>query len=221
MPRVAILIDGDNIGPAHADHIAVLGLSAGRVDVHRVYVNAASGTGWPDVPGVEVFHAGAGKNATDLLLTVDAMELALSRGVDVFVLASSDRDFSHLATRLRAHGREVIGAGEAKTTTGYRKSCTWFVQLEGRNAAGRGTKGASRALSPLDRKIMEIIETSDRDDGGAHLSWLGKRLREDISGGPLPAGGLKKHVAANPQVFELYPSDQPVAVRLRDWSDTA
>ena len=46
-------------------------------------------------------HAGTGKNASDLLLALDAVELALRGDVDHFVIASSDGDFSHLALRLR------------------------------------------------------------------------------------------------------------------------
>ena len=54
-----------------------------------------------------------GKNATDIALVIDAMELAFARNVEGFVLITADSDFTPLAVRLRELGFVVIGAGRA------------------------------------------------------------------------------------------------------------
>ncbi|XZQ28139.1 NYN domain-containing protein [Rhodobacter capsulatus] len=85
---------------------------------------------WQGGPeGFRLMHAGTGKNASDLLLALDAMELALREGVTRFVIASSDRDFSHLAQRLREYGRQVTGIGETKTPQIFRDACETFLTL--------------------------------------------------------------------------------------------
>src|SRR5205809_2119265 len=59
------------------------------------------------------------KNAADIKLAVDAMELAYERGfVSTFVIASGDSDFTPLVAALRALNRRVIGIGVKGSTSG-------------------------------------------------------------------------------------------------------
>jgi NYN domain len=128
--RVAVFVDGENISADHADTIRVRAERHGQVDVLRVYGNAASMVRWHDAPGYRLLHSGTGKNATDILLVVDAMELALSGGFSTIVIASSDKDFLHLVLRLREKGLAVIGIGEGKASPLLRAGCAEFHQLE-------------------------------------------------------------------------------------------
>lgn len=80
----------------------------------------------------------AGKNAADMALCIDAMEMLVTRkNIQVFVLATSDSDFSPLALRLQEHGKSVIGFGSQKTARVLRQACDEFVVLpnlkEGKN----------------------------------------------------------------------------------------
>ncbi|MEZ5723187.1 MAG: NYN domain-containing protein [Paracoccaceae bacterium] len=81
------------------------------------------------MPGIRFVHAGTGKNAADLLLSIDAVELALREGYEMFVIASSDGDFSHLAIRLRETGHLVVGCGVATAPARFRTACSRFVEL--------------------------------------------------------------------------------------------
>jgi uncharacterized LabA/DUF88 family protein len=108
-PRIAVLVDGDNISAKHSSQVILLAEKLGRVDVARVYAAGNQQSDWLTTPGYRLMHAGAGKNSTDLLLCIDAMELALIGGLESFVIATSDGDFSHIAQRLRERGLHVLG----------------------------------------------------------------------------------------------------------------
>jgi len=69
-----------------------------------------------------------GKNASDITLVIDAMDLLHSGRFDGFCLVSSDSDFTRLAARIREQGVDVFGFGEQKTPESFRQavegSCT-------------------------------------------------------------------------------------------------
>jgi len=74
-------------------------------------------------------HAGCGKNATDVLLAIEAVALSHSGMAEVFAIATSDHDFSHLALHLRERGFDVIGIGEEKAPETWRRACTRFHEI--------------------------------------------------------------------------------------------
>lgn len=128
--RVALLVDGENVSSGYAGKLLTEAAQHGCVTIKRVYGNAARVPGWDAAPGLRLVHAGQGKNAADLLLTIEAMQIFHDAQADVFVIASSDGDFSHLATHLRERGVSVIGAGEGKAPETFRKSCSHWVRIE-------------------------------------------------------------------------------------------
>ena len=77
----------------------------------------------------QVFPGAWGKNAADLALAIDAIDLFHTGGIEGFCLVSSDSDFSHLALRLREHGVMVIGYGERKAPASFRRACDRFIEL--------------------------------------------------------------------------------------------
>lgn len=97
--------------------------------VRRVYGDVARLGGWQTVPGFRLIHAGNGKNAADMLLCIEAMALLQGKPGATLVIASSDGDFSHLATHLRENGVRVIGIGEAKAPPQWRQACSLFCQI--------------------------------------------------------------------------------------------
>ena len=127
--RVAVLVDGENVSADYAGKIITKSLTVGELQVRRVYGNVANLKKWPAAPGFRMIHSGTGKNATDILLAVEAMSLALTHQIDALVIVSSDRDFTHLATNLREAGHLVIGMGESKAPAAFRKACVRFEVL--------------------------------------------------------------------------------------------
>ncbi|HDR29499.1 NYN domain-containing protein, partial [Rhodovulum sp.] len=99
--RVAVFVDGDNVPAPHATAILTAAREWGEPHILRTYGQAQNLTPWQKVPGFRFFCAGMEKNGADLLLAIDAIELALTDPPETFVIVSSDRDFRHLAIRLR------------------------------------------------------------------------------------------------------------------------
>lgn len=107
---VALLVDGENLSHEYAGRMITATLRhLGQIAVQRVYGDTSRLNGWQSAPGFRAIHAYAGKNVTDMMLTVEAMELSFGGHVDGFALATRDRDFAPLAWSLRARGFPVLG----------------------------------------------------------------------------------------------------------------
>src|SRR3954471_8790943 len=80
----------------------------------------------------------SGKNAADMRLVIDALELAYNREhIDTYVIASGDSDFVPLANKLREMGRTVIGLGvKGSTSPLFVKACDEFLYLRPKQARG-------------------------------------------------------------------------------------
>lgn len=126
---VALLIDGENTPPSLADRALAAAGGLGPVSVLRVYGDARHLGLWHEAPGFRLVHAHAGKNVTDMLLCVEAMELALTGAVDGVALASSDRDFAPLAQAIRSRGLPVLGLVGPKAPPAFRLACSRSLLL--------------------------------------------------------------------------------------------
>lgn len=136
--RIALLIDADNV--SHGKIAAMLAeLSKyGTANIRRAYGDWGSAglKGWKDklhefaIRPIQQFSYSAGKNATDIALVIDAMELLYTQKPDAFCIASSDADFTPLVMQLKANGHEVYGFGERKTPRPFVQACTTFLYLD-------------------------------------------------------------------------------------------
>jgi uncharacterized LabA/DUF88 family protein len=191
-PRLAVLIDADNTSADYARAIFEEIAKLGEANVRRIYGDFAGDRlkGWRKVMQPlaivpqQQFNYTTGKNAADITLVIDAMDLMHRGGLDGFCLVSSDSDFTRLAQRLREDGAEVFGFGEKKTPEAFRNACSRFIYIEnllgpvkktGKTAApsAAATKDPLLKAVPLIRKAMD--QTSD-DDDWVNLSVVGKNL---------------------------------------------
>ena len=137
-PRLAVLIDADNIPARHIEAVLDEIAEHGEPSVRRVYGDWSSSalTQWKEKArslGLVMHQQSAntkGKNASDIGLVIDAMDILHAGKFDGFVLVSSDSDFTRLASRIREEGLEVVGIGEAKTPESLRKVCNRFILIE-------------------------------------------------------------------------------------------
>jgi hypothetical protein len=153
-PRLAILIDAENMPARHIEAVLDEIAGLGEPSVRRVYGDWSSPLlgPWKEKArslGLVMHQQSAntkGKNASDIGLVIDAMDILHAGKVDGFVLVSSDSDFTRLASRIREDGLQVIGVGEEKTPESLRKVCNRFIFLE--NIAPPGAASADVAKPP-------------------------------------------------------------------------
>ncbi|NJM82007.1 MAG: NYN domain-containing protein [Tabrizicola sp.] len=138
-PRLlAVLIDADNVSAGDAAAIMNEIAGLGEAGLRRVYGDWSSGSlsGWHDRArdlGLVMYQQSAntkGKNASDIGLVIDAMDILHSGRFDGFVIVSSDSDFTRLASRIREEGLQVIGIGRAKTPKSLIAACNRFILIE-------------------------------------------------------------------------------------------
>jgi|tagenome__1003787_1003787.scaffolds.fasta_scaffold20858025_2 uncharacterized protein (TIGR00288 family) len=136
--RVAVLVDCDNISHQWTRQILAETAKHGTLSIRRGYGDWTSDhlKGWRDklpayaIQPVQQFAYTVGKNSTDFSLVIDAMDLLYSGNVEVFVIVSSDGDFTRLAMRLRESGKRVYGIGARKTPQAFQNACDRFTYVE-------------------------------------------------------------------------------------------
>ena len=175
-PLYAVLIDADNIPAKFAAAILTEITSFGEPALRRVYGDWSSGrlNAWTKVVreiGLVAHQESAntvGKNASDIGLVIDAMDILHTGRFDGFVLVSSDSDFTALANRIRENGLEVIGIGEAKAPESLRNVCNRFVLIENivdepapTEKGEPSTKRNPNDAIPLILRAMDKIEQDD------------------------------------------------------------
>ena len=185
-PLLAVLIDADNTSPKYAkaifDEIARLG----EASVRRCYGDFSSQqmSGWSKVQaefGLVPHHQPAntvGKNASDIALVIDAMDLMHSGRFDGFALVSSDSDFTRLASRLREQGLDVYGLGKMNTPEAFRKACKRFIFLE--NIGSADEKPAdeppktNRSLNEVRDLVYRAMDAIDQEEDWYALGPIGQ-----------------------------------------------
>ena len=197
-PRLAVLIDADNVPYANVKEMLEEIAKYGTPTFKRIYGDWTKPTvsGWKTVllenaiTPVQQYSDTAGKNATDSAMIIDAMDILYSGRVDGFCIVSSDSDFTRLATRLREAGMKVIGIGEKKTPRAFISACEKFIYLEILKSASESSdnskksKGKSKSdeksVEKVDRNLIKLITDSVNDladeNGWAFLGELGNLL---------------------------------------------
>jgi uncharacterized LabA/DUF88 family protein len=194
-PRLAVLIDADNVPPRAAEGLFDEIARLGEASVRRIYgdFSEARLKGWAALlSGLAIipqqqFGNTVGKNASDIALVIDAMDLLHTGRFDGFCLVSSDSDFTRLASRIREQGVDVYGFGEMKTPSSFRQACKKFIYIENLienlqpaavaskvapSPAGPPNGPRTTAL-PLLRRALAQMED---EDGWVHLGRLGQQI---------------------------------------------
>ncbi len=185
-PLLAVLIDADNTSPKWAQAIFDEIAGMGEASVRRCYGDFSSSqmNGWSKVQaefGLVPHHQPAntvGKNASDIALVIDAMDLMHSNRFDGFVLVSSDSDFTRLASRIREQGLDVFGIGARKTPDAFRKACKRFIYLENLGGAPEGIapQATGKNLNEARDLLFKAMDSLDQDSDWYSLGQLGQQI---------------------------------------------
>ena len=142
-PRIALLIDADNSPASKIDVILAELAKIGVTNIRRAYGNWKKDglKGWEAVlheyaiRPIQQFDYSKGKNATDMGMVIDAMDLLYTDRPEAFGIVSSDSDFTPLVMHLKAKGAQVYGFGAKKTPMPFVNACSRFLYLENLGAA--------------------------------------------------------------------------------------
>ena len=172
--NIAVLIDFENVGLDNMQRLLDQLSDMGRVIIKKAYADWSVERNRRDQlleMGIEAVHlfrsTKSGKNSSDILLVIDAVDLLHSAQIDTFVIASSDSDFVPLVNKLRASGKTVIAAGrrDAASPTLVR-SCDRYIYLDGAKAsrASRSKTPPAKEQKPISL-VVRAIEASVDDQG--------------------------------------------------------
>ncbi|EAQ03727.1 hypothetical protein OB2597_10806 [Pseudooceanicola batsensis HTCC2597] len=188
-PLYAVLIDADNIPARFAQAILKEITSFGEPALRRVYGDWGAERLRPWTEQVRelglVAHQETantkGKNASDIGLVIDAMDILHTGRFDGFVLVSSDSDFTALANRVREQGLDVIGIGESKAPESLRNVCNRFILIENIVEEPAGQKDKAKPadkMKPVEAQplILRAMDKIDTDDEWVTMGQLGQYL---------------------------------------------
>ena len=200
--RVALLVDGENLSVETAGFLITTAAKSGTLTVRRVFGAVTRLGGWTTAPGFRVVHVPPKKDAADLALSLEALELALTGQVDEIVIATSDRDMALVAMRLAELGVPVTGIGEAKASEDFRKACRKFVLVP--------VKAEPAAVpAPFDQRMRAFMaEEGKATDGWVTFSALGQQRAKAMEISKAAAGIAKSAswsswFKSRPQVYEI------------------
>jgi uncharacterized protein (TIGR00288 family) len=208
-PRVALLIDADNSPASKIDLILNELSTFGETNIRRAYGNWKKSElkGWEEalhehaIRPMQQFDYSKGKNASDMAMVIDALELLYTDRPDAFGIVSSDADFTPLVMHLRAKGAAVYGFGAQKTPEPFVNACSRFLYLDKlRPIASADAPAGSReeaeavAAAPLratpaqlkqDAKLVMLlrnaVQAAADDEGWARVGAVGTQIANQAS----------------------------------------
>lgn len=209
-----LLVDGENIPQSLAGQIITKALVYGRPIVQRVYGDVARLPAWEAAAGFEMVHTGHAKNGADMRICIDALDLAARGAVGRVVIASSDRDFTHLAQYLRARGIEVVGMGEGKTHESFRKACSYFVEL-GAAKVEMGVVYSDAAQDLTFQRVVTFVKAKGKD--GIAVQELNHAMARAFTFHVKQSGfnSWKAYFTHHSEQFDLVVKDTKTFVRLK------
>ena len=206
-PRIALLIDADN-SPSAKIGIILNELSTfGETSIRRAYGNWKKQElrGWEEIlhdhaiRPMQQFDYSKGKNASDMAMVIDALDLLYSDRPEAFGIVSSDADFTPLVMYLRAKGAAVYGFGGQKTPEPFVNACSRFLFLDKMATAvvDIDTGEAARddaVATPLrvptaklkqNRKLVDLlrnaVEAAAGENGWARVGAVGQQIGNQAS----------------------------------------
>lgn len=192
--KIAVFIDADNAPAKKVDKILSELARYGVVNIRKAYGNWKKQNlkAWEEVlhefaiQPIQQFDLTKGKNATDMALVIDAMDVLYTKNIDIICLVSSDCDFTPLVTRSLADGKFVIGFGERKAPLAFVNSCSRFLYLDEdieteqdipQPKQNKNIKSDTKLINLL-RQAIEAVED---DEGWAMLGPIGTHISNHAS----------------------------------------
>jgi uncharacterized protein (TIGR00288 family) len=186
MARLALLIDGENVGARYFAEIARHCLAFGDLRSAQVFADFSEGrrASWLEVcrdfglqPQFQLSRKG--KNSVDIAMTIAAMDLMHEGAMDAICLVSTDRDFIPLAQRLRQTGMAVIGIGLATDDKSLAEACDSYFLL--------APVAKPKALTQTGQSVAKPAQLVTADERGFLIDLINDLWRGNKSAPFAPA----------------------------------
>lgn len=232
-PRIALLIDADNSPSAKIGVILNELSTFGETSIRRAYGNWKKQElrGWEEllhehaIRPMQQFDYSKGKNASDMAMVIDALDLLYSDSPEAFGIVSSDADFTPLVMYLRAKGAAVYGFGGQKTPEPFVNACSQFTYVEG--LVQPSAKPDEPVLKVSDAKKLRgdtrlvqmlriAVDAASGDDGWAHLGQVGGQIGNQASFDPRNYGYRKlSDLIEATELFDVKRQNLTVLIRYK------
>jgi len=219
--NIAMLIDCDNVSYKYIDGIINDLSKYGVVNIRNAYGNWKDPKlkGWEDslqeyaIRPIQQFSYTQGKNASDIAMIIDVMDLLYTKELSAIALVTSDSDFTPVVFRILSNGLTVYGYGEKKTPSPFVNSCSQFIYAEKLITADENeydsknfiyTKEELRGDKKLIFNLNKAIEITSDDNGWANIASVGIYLRQKSSFSPINYGYQKLgHLIKATDLYEV------------------
>jgi uncharacterized LabA/DUF88 family protein len=242
--HIALFIDCDNISHRAIDGIIRELSKYGIVNIRYAYGNWSKEglKNWESrlfehaIKPIQQFDYSKNKNATDILMTIDAIDLLHTKPINAFAFATSDYDFTPVVMRLQAEGIKVFGFGEKKTPRPFIVACSQFIFTEKLIDSSSSYPTQNRSLPKeqphrkklghqlrhdqwLVQMLHTAVEQTMEEDGWANLATVGQYINNSSSFSPINYGYKKlSHLIDEIDIFDIHldPKSKMMSIRTRD-----
>ena len=221
--HIALFIDCDNIS-----HRAIEGIinelsKYGVVNIRLAYGNWTKDNlkNWEAkllefaIKPIQQFDYSKQKNATDILMTIDAIDMLHTKRIEAFAFATSDSDFTPVVMRVQQEGIKVFGFGEKKTPQAFMAACSQFIFTEklmtstsGNSVSDVFVKEEKKTSADFkkDKWLLNVLDTAlnqTMDEfGWSNLADMGAYINNNSSFSPVNYG--YKKFSSLLRAMELY-----------------
>ncbi len=240
--HIALFIDCDNISHRSIEGIINELSKYGVVNIRQAYGNWTKDNlkNWEDkllefaIKPIQQFDYSKNKNATDILMTIDAIDLLHTKDIDAFAFATSDSDFTPVVMRVQAEGIRVYGFGEKKTPKPFMAACSQFIFTEQlmkqESIKSLDIFDAALPSEPLKKSGKEMrqdtwlvnvlrtaLEQTMDEDGWANLASIGQYINNSTSFSPINFGYKKlSSLIDEIDLFDIYLDPDTKQMSIRD-----
>jgi len=178
--HIALFIDCDNISHRAIEGIISELSNYGVVNIRQAYGNWTKSNlkNWEEkllefaIKPIQQFDYSKSKNATDILMTIDAIDMLHTKNIDAFAFATSDSDFTPVVMRVQQEGIKVFGFGEKKTPAPFMAACSQFIFTEKLMSTYEAPVEADKSTATT-KAAKEVRKTSEELKSD---KWLTKLL---------------------------------------------
>jgi len=240
--HIALFIDCDNISHRAIDGIISELSKYGVVNIRQAYGNWTKDNlkNWEEklleyaIKPIQQFDYTKNKNATDILMTIDAIDLLHTKKIDAFAFATSDSDFTPVVMRVLAEGIHVFGFGEKKTPKPFMAACSQFIFTEKlmpqtvskgepsttaveQRTLPRKSGKQMRGDTWLVNLLRDAVDQTMDEYGWAQLSEVGNYISNRSSFSPVNFGYKKlSNLIKEIDLFDIHFDEETRQMSIRD-----